>query len=290
MKAYALAAAAGLGGAAALAARALWIEPRRLELRRLALAVPGWTEELDGLRVAIVADLHTGAPHVDERRVEDVVARVNAERPDLVTLLGDFVDESVSLAQPVPAEAVAARLATLEAPLGRVAVLGNHDWQEGGRTVAAALRDAGIPVLENEAVELPRGLWVAGLADAHERVARIGAALEAVPGNAPCILLSHNPDVFPRVPASVSLTLAGHTHGTQLNVPLLRGRAVPSRFGLRYAGGHVEEDGRQMYVSRGVGTSGLPLRFRAPPEIAVIELSRSGDGASSSGPRTRGGP
>jgi uncharacterized protein len=288
VKTYALAAAAGLGGAAALAVRALWVEPRRLELRRMALAVPGWTEELDGLRVAVVADLHTGAPHVDERRVEDVVARVNAERPDLVALLGDYVDEVVRFADPVTPEAVARRLAALEAPLERVAVLGNHDWKEGGRRIATALRDAGITVLENEAVELPRGLWVAGLTDRGKRVPRIGRTLETVPDNAPCILLSHNPDVFPRVPASVSLTLAGHTHGAQLNVPLLRGRAVPSRFGLRYAGGHVEEGGRQMYVSRGVGTSGLPLRFRAPPEIAVIELSRAGDDASSSGARTRG--
>jgi predicted MPP superfamily phosphohydrolase len=143
------------------------------------------------------------------------------------------------------------------------------------------LREAGIPVLENRAVELPRGLWVAGVADAGERDARVGSALEDVPEGSPCILLTHHPDVFPRVPARVSLTLAGHTHGAQVNIPLVRERAVPSRFGLRYAGGLVQESGRQMYVSRGLGTSGLPLRFRAPPEIAVIELSRD-DGASSS--------
>jgi predicted MPP superfamily phosphohydrolase len=277
------------GGAAALTARALWLEPRRLVVRYLTLAVPNWTPALEGLRVAVVADLHTGALHANEEWVDRIVERVNEERPDLVALLGDYVDRRAVLAEPVAPEAVASSLAALAASLGTLAVLGNHDWTEGGRRVAAALRAVGIPVLENEAVKLEGGLWVAGLADAAKRVARIDATLEPVPDGAPCILLSHNPDVFPRVPARVSLTLAGHTHGAQLNVPLLRRATVPSRFGLRYAGGRVEEDGRQMYVSRGLGTSGLPLRFRAPPEIAVIELR--GDGASSSsGAPTRVGP
>jgi uncharacterized protein len=277
-----------LGAAAgALAARALWLEPRRLVVRRLSLQLPNWPGELGGLRVAVVADLHTGAVHTGEDWVERIVERVNAERPGLVALLGDFVDQHAALAEPVAPEAVAERLGRLRAPLGVVAVLGNHDWIEGGRRTARALRDAGIPVLENEAIETGRGLWVAGVADAAERTALVGAALERVPGGAPCILLTHNPDVFPRVPARASLTLAGHTHGAQVNVPLLRRKAVPSRFGARYAGGHVEEGGRQMYVSRGLGTSALPLRFRAPPEIALIELC--GGGASSSYERQRGG-
>jgi predicted MPP superfamily phosphohydrolase len=267
--------------AAALLARALWLEPRRLVVRRLELVLPGWTAELEGLRVAVVADLHTGALHTGEGWLERIVERVNAERPDLVALLGDYVDRHARLAEAVPPEAVAERLAALKAPLGAVAVLGNHDWIEGGRRVAAALRTAGIPVLENEALELGRGLWIAGVADAGKRVARVEAALDPVPDGAPCLLLTHNPDVFPRVPARVSLTLAGHTHGAQLNVPVLRRAAVPSRFGARYAGGRVQEGGRQMYVSRGLGTSGLPLRFRAPPEIAVLELC-GGDGGASS--------
>ncbi len=268
---------------AALAVRALWFEPRRLEVRRLSLELPGWPDRLDGLRVGVLADFHTGAPHVDERRVAEIVERMNAEKPDLVVLLGDYVDDEVALAAPVRPEAVADRLAALEAPLGTVAVLGNHDWHEGVNRIAGALRHAGIPLLENHAIELGRGLWVAGLADAGTHRERLGEALAGVPDGEPCILLTHNPDVFPRVPSRVALTLAGHTHGGQLNVPFLRGRAVPSRFGLRYAGGLVEEDERQMYVSRGIGTSGLPVRLGASPEIAVLELSSSGDGASSGG-------
>jgi uncharacterized protein len=157
--------------AGALAARALWLEPRRLVVRRLRLQVPNWPGELEGLRVAVVADLHTGAVHTGEDWVERIVERVNAERPGLVALLGDFVDQHAALAEPVAPDAVAERLGRLRAPLGVVAVLGNHDWIEGGRRTARALRDAGIPVLENEAIEIGRGLWVAGVADAAEGTA-----------------------------------------------------------------------------------------------------------------------
>jgi predicted MPP superfamily phosphohydrolase len=96
--------------------------------------------------------------------------------------------------------------------------------------------------------------------------------LAPVPEGAPTLLLTHDPDVFPQVPRGVALTLAGHTHGGQVDLPLMRRWAIPSRFGDRYSGGHVEEGGRHLYVSRGVGTAGLPLRFRSPPEISVLTL------------------
>jgi hypothetical protein len=89
------------------------------------------------------------------------------------------------------------------------------------------------------------------------------------------LLFSHNPDVFPRVPASVALTLSGHTHGAQVDLPFLRDKFTPSRFGARYTGGHIEEDGRHLYVSDGIGTSRLPIRFRAKPELPVLELRAS---------------
>src|ERR687886_44161 len=113
--------AAGLAGAA-VAWRALWHEPRHGRVRERELALPAWPEALDGLRIALVSDLHAGAPHVDEARIERLVAGVNARRPDLVLLLGDFVDPAVRLGSPVAPEAVAARLAALRAPLGAFAV------------------------------------------------------------------------------------------------------------------------------------------------------------------------
>jgi hypothetical protein len=98
------------------------------------------------------------------------------------------------------------------------------------------------------------------------------SALASVPPGEPVVLLSHDPDVFPHVPDRVALTLAGHTHGGQVAIPLLRRPAIPSAYGERYARGHVVEDGRHLYVSSGLGTSGLPLRLLAPPEIVVLEL------------------
>lgn len=246
----------------------------RLTLR--ALALPRWPDQLNGLRVAVIADLHTGAPHVSLSKLRRVVTRLNAERPDLVALLGDYVDPRVTGATPIPIAAVASALGRLSAPLGVVAVLGNHDWLKGGRQMASALREAGVTVLENEAVDVGRGLWIAGVADAGIRQPDLAAALAAPPTHAPVLLLSHSPDVFPEVPERVSLTLSGHTHGAQVDLPLVRDRVTPSRFGAHYAGGVVEERDRLLFVSRGVGTSRLPVRFMAPPEVALLELTGCG--------------
>jgi predicted MPP superfamily phosphohydrolase len=261
--------------AAALAWRALWHEPRSDRVRERELRLPRWPEELDGLRVALVSDLHTGAPHVDERRIERLVARVNERAPDLTLLLGDFVDRKVRGGTDVSPEAVAERLGRLRARLGVLAVLGNHDWQRDGERIAGALRAAGIPVLEDEAFDIGP-LHVAGLADARTRRPDVRVALRDVPAGAPVLLLSHDPDMFPTVPDRVALTVSGHTHGGQVAVPILRRRVIPSRFGERYARGHIVEDDRHLYVTAGFGTSGWPVRLLAPPEVVILELRPGG--------------
>jgi hypothetical protein len=263
--------AAGAG----LAWWALWHEPRSIAVRRLTLRVPHWSRALDGLTVAVVSDLHTGAPHVDLERVAGIVARLNRAAPDLVALLGDYADPAVALGHRVEPEQVADRLADLRAPLGRLAVLGNHDWHEHGARMPRALRDRGIAVLENDAVRVTGAaapFWVAGVADATTREPRLEQALAAVPDGDPVLLLSHDPDVFPHVPARVALTLAGHTHGAQVDLPMVRDRVTPSRHGARYTGGHVVENGRHLFVSNGVGTSRLPIRLGARPEVALLRL------------------
>ena len=274
----ATAAALGVAGAAAATTGwALLVEPRRLVVRHLELRLSPWPARLDGLRVTLVSDLHAGGLHVDLARVEHVVRRVQRAGADLVLVLGDVVDVDAPLtdrdeAEPMP---VAAALGRLRAPLGVVAVLGNHDWRAGGHRVAAALRAAGLTVLENDAVRVGQGkreLWLAGLADATRRTPDVAATLAAVPPGAPVIVLSHDPDVFPHIPARVALTVSGHTHGGQIAVPFARRVWTPSRYGERYAGGHVVEDGRQMVVSRGIGTSNVPLRLGAPPELVVLTL------------------
>jgi uncharacterized protein len=144
-----------------------------------------------------------------------------------------------------------------------------------GEAVPRALRATGITVLENEALCLAaRGqpLWLAGLADATTRRPDVGAALDGIPAGEAVIVLSHDPDLFPRVPARVALTLAGHTHGGQIALPGLRRWAIPSRFGERFARGHIVEGGRHLVVTSGVGTSRWPVRFRVPPEALLLTL------------------
>lgn len=267
---------AAVGAAAAgLAWWALWHEPRNVRVRRRTIRPPRWPRALDGLTIAVVSDLHTGAAHVDLDRVRRLVARLNAAAPDLAALLGDYADPESALATRVEPAAVATALGGLQAPLGRFAVLGNHDWLHHGGAMPRALRAAGIAVLENEAVRVDGAaapLWIAGVADVSTRTPRLDDALAAVPADDAVLLLSHDPDLFPRVPARVALTLAGHTHGAQVDLPVVRERTTPSRHGARYTRGHQVEGGRHLFVSPGVGTSRFPVRFRARPEVTLLRL------------------
>lgn len=263
---------AGLAAGAAVIGWSVWFAPRRVVVRRRTLRLPHWPAELAGLRVAVLTDLHAGAPHVGEDKVARLVEDVNRARPDLVVLLGDYVDPTVAFGTTVSPEAVAVRLGQLRAPLGVIAVLGNHDWLHAGERMRRALRDAGVTVLENDAVAVREALWVAGVGAESERRADPAAAVAGVPAGNAILLLSHNPDTFVRVPDRVGLTLSGHTHAGQVALPYLRARYIPSRFGERFAQGHIVERGRHLFVSAGIGTSRLPVRFLAPPEIVVLRL------------------
>lgn len=259
--------------AAALGVWSAWVEPRRLVVLREELTLPGLPAALDGLRVGVLTDIHAGMPHAGLDAVERATETLAAERPDLVCLLGDFIDRRAVLARPVNTSALISRLEPLAAaPRGVFAVLGNHDWYAGARQIADALIDAGVTVLEDSAAPAGDGLWVAGVGDYRTRGARVDRALMPVPEGAPVILLSHDPDAFPDVPDRVSLTLAGHTHGGQVAIPLLRRPFVPSRYGERYLRGHIVEGGRHLHVSSGIGTSGLPVRFLRPPEVVSLTL------------------
>jgi hypothetical protein len=275
--------------AAALAAWTFWWEPSSLTVRRVELSVPRWPAGLRGLKVALLTDLHVGSPYMTTGKLRRVVERTNGERPDLVLLLGDFViggkrDEGgkgggVVGGTFVEPEPIAAELKNLRAPLGVFAVLGNHDWWYDGERVTRALEGAGLVVLENRAVRVGaegRGLWLAGVADLWTRRPDIEGTLKQADTDEPVLLFTHNPDLFPEVPERVSLTLGGHTHGGQVNLPIVGRAVVPSRYGRRYAFGHVVEGGRHLYVGGGVGTSIIPARFRVPPEVLILTLGPGG--------------
>ena len=233
------------------------------------LALPRWPAALDGLRLLLFSDLHAGAGYMTPARVAAVVDRAVALDADVCLLLGDYLD-STGLGQGrARVREVAAELARIPRAL---AVLGNHDWRAAGPAMGWALRDAGVRVLENEAVPVRDGLWVAGAADTRHRSADLEAALRDAPQDAALVLATHDPDVFPDVPERVALTVAGHLHGGQVNVPILRHAVLPSLYGDRYLAGHVIEHGRHLYVSTGLGTAGMPVRLRRPPELPVLTL------------------
>jgi uncharacterized protein len=272
-----------LGVLLALIIWGFWLEPSSLRIRAETIEVP-WPPSLT-LRAAVISDLHVGAPYYGEDRLPDIVARTNATHPDVILLLGDFITLGVIGGHFVPPEAVARGLAGLRARYGVFAVLGNHDRVAPAR-VADALTRVGIRDLEDTAVRISTAtgrVWIVGISDLWTGPHDVGRALAAVTDSSPVLAITHNPDVFPQIPARVALTLAGHTHGGQVRLPLLGAPIVPSAYGQRFAAGHIVEGGRHLFVSTGLGTSDLPVRIGVPPTIFLLTVT--GSRSSSAAPQ-----
>lgn len=307
LKAFGLAALGGLS----LGGYAFGYEPMRLRVQRYALTLPRWPDDLS-LRMAVLADIHACEPWMTAGRIRGIVAQTNALAADIVVMLGDYAAGHRWVTDWVHSKDWSEALAGLHAPLGVHAILGNHDWWED-RTCQAkgtgpvfgrlALERVGIPVYENDVVKIHkdgRAFWLAGLGDQiallpgrkwgrrrFQGVDDLPATLAKINDDDPVILLAHEPDIFPSVPERVSLTLCGHTHGGQVRL-FGRSPVVPSRYGNRYAYGHIVEPVadepnalRHMIVSGGLGCSIAPVRFGVPPEIVLVELGAGQDRPSS---------
>jgi predicted MPP superfamily phosphohydrolase len=262
-----------------LVAWAFWLEPASYRVRTYRLELPHWSAELSGLRVAVLADLHTGSPFNGIGKLERIVKSTNDSKPDLILIAGDFVIQGVKGGRFVEPETIAQTLRGLSAPLGVYAVLGNHDWWLDHERVRRAVEGAGIPVLDDLAKELQfreAGFWLVGVSDYWEGNHDIQAVLRPLSDGKPVLLFTHNPDLFPEVPDRVSLTIAAHTHGGQVYIPVIGRLVVPSRYGQRFASGHIVEEGRHLFVNTGLGTSIIPVRFLVPPEISILELRPQG--------------
>ena len=258
-----------------LAAWALWWEPGRLIQRSQTLELPCWQSE--PIRVAVISDLHVGAPYIDESKVRRIVELVNADEPDVVVLLGDYVVQGVIGGRFVPPETTAAILGGLRSRRGVYAVLGNHDWWLNASRVSAALRSAGIHVIDDTSLPITTTdghFWLVGISDYTEGKHDVASALSFITDESPAIAITHSPDIFPVIPKRICLTFAGHTHGGQVALPVVGRLIVPSRYGQRYAIGHIHEQGRDMVVTAGVGTSIIPVRFRVPPEILFVTIKK----------------
>ena len=254
----------------------LFIEPNSLVIHRETISLNPSAAALNGVSIAVLSDIHAGGPFMDEDKLREIVARTNELKPYFVVILGDLMVRDNWSNKPIDPEVIAGILKNLR-PEGYVyAVLGNHDWWYDGESVRQALQKNGIKVLENEVAlvtDPDSTLWVAGLADSWTRPQNIEATLAQIPQGHTVIALTHNPDIFVEIPPSVALTLAGHTHGGQVNLPFLGRLVVPSNYGQRFAAGHIVENGRHLFVTTGIGTSIFPIRFRVPPEIVLLTLS-----------------
>lgn len=256
-----------------LAVWSVFIEPNRIVVNETVLRLPNLPPAFNRMRVVVLADLHVGSPHINIKKLQSIVVQANELKPDLILLPGDFVVGHEFGASFIEPELIADALKNLRARHGVYAVLGNHDWWYYGARVRRALETAGIQVLENESREIQldgQTIWLAGLGDLWTGKPDIAATLQPIPAGATIIAFTHNPDLFTSVPERVGLTIAGHTHGGQVNLPLAGRLVVPSDYGQRFAAGLVRENNHLLFVSTGIGTSVLPLRFRVPPEIALL--------------------
>lgn len=267
-----LTAVAGTGTVAAGVGYGLY-EAAHVRVTRQTVGVPRLPAAFAGVTVGVLADLHHG-PFVSLDFIRAAVRRANDLRPDLFALVGDYGHRGTHAAAEIPP--CLAELAGLRAPLGVYAVPGNHDMGNGGRIYRAAIADTPLTDLTNRHQSVARGadrLWLAGVDDLWWGKPDQTAALAGVPDGAAVVLLSHNPDFAELKPdPRVGLVLSGHTHGGQVYLGDAGTRWVPSRFGMKYRHGLVAGPASAVFVSRGLGEAGVPLRVNSPPEINVLTL------------------
>ena len=268
----------GLGGASAAACVAdafLW-EPDGLSITRRDIVCHGLSPALDGLKICVMSDFHF-RPGKDDALLAASVARANAEEPDLIALPGDFADTDKSVLPPLVEE-----LAKLRAKHGVFASLGNHDgWSGGSETTRRVFEKAGVSFLINgnsqvsicsEPIAIAATDFVWHGRPDPERT------LKGIPRGRPVITLVHEPDYFDTMAARhpIMLQLSGHTHGGQCKVPVAGYAPVRVHYGRKYVEGLFSRGSSRLFVTRGIGTTSLRVRFACPPELAVLSL-RSAD-------------
>ena len=266
----------------------IFYEPRSLQVREFTLLCSNWKTR--PIKMAILSDVHVGGMHTGLRQVYSIREHIQKLKPDLVVHLGDYInghepaEEKSSKTKKILEQSLY-QIMHIDVPLGVYAVLGNHDQWYSRHRLVKLLKLSGVHILENAAVFVQtesassgaekRGFWLVGVEDYATAYPDWKKALMDVDFPSFSIGLSHSPDTFPNMPNSLSLGLAGHTHGGQVNLPFLGRRVTSSQYGKRYAYGFVREGKQLFYISSGVGTSILPVRFRSSPEIVLMHIRRA---------------
>ena len=241
-------------------------------VRTATIKLPRWPAGVKPVRAVLISDVHIGSHAMDEARLDRIVDQINALDPDIVLMAGDFIYGHDPQGAKKKGPALVAPFRKLHPPLGVVAVLGNHDHWTGPDDVRSLLAQARITVLENDVTA--RGpIVIGGVDDDYSKHADIAATMAKLrPFEGARIILTHSPDIAPRLPGDVHLLLAGHTHCGQGVLPFYGPVASVSHFKDRYRCGLVLDPHLAVIVTGGLGTSGPPMRFGAPPDMWLITL------------------
>jgi uncharacterized protein len=261
---------------AALIAKGYWNATRDPIIQRASISVANWPKGEAPLRILLLSDTHVAGPDMPPERLARIVATLNALKPDLVLIAGDLISEKSLSRQLYTANEATAPLGVLRARLGIVAALGNHDHWFAPTAIETSLRKQGITVLKNEAVA--RGPLVIGGVDddfsQHDNVPATVTAMDAFPPG-PRIILTHSPDIIPELPMRVAAVFAGHTHCGQIVLPFYGPLTYVSRYKERFGCGAIFDNGQRVFVGAGLGTSVIPLRYGAPPDVWLVTLGPS---------------
>ena len=256
---------------------AFWIEPDSLRVQTYDLPLKRWPAEQTGLRVAVLADIHAGAPWIDDAKLQKICELVEAAHPDLILSVGDMLMGQNFLGHEVTPEHVANRLDCLKAPLGHYAVLGNNDYAYGETRMRNALHAHGIEVIDNQIARIAKGphqFWLAGFKDAAHGHDQVLPIVDQIHDDAPIIGLTHEPVIFYMMSPRINLVVAGHTHGGQVRIPFFGRPALTYLQMNDYEAGHYLQQ-TDLFVSTGIGTNNLAVRFGVPPEISLLVLKPS---------------